>query len=45
MKPFPSGKKLGSVLAKTALANGLIMRIDPDWFAVAARLDRWAVGD
>jgi adenosylmethionine-8-amino-7-oxononanoate aminotransferase len=25
-------------LKKTALKNGLIMRIDPDWFAVAPAL-------
>jgi adenosylmethionine-8-amino-7-oxononanoate aminotransferase len=30
--------ELGAALKKTALANGLIMRIDPDWFAVAPPL-------
>jgi len=34
-KPFPEGNKLGAALKKTAIENGLIMRIDPDWFAVA----------
>ena len=38
MKPFPTERKLGTALKKTALANGLIMRIDPDWFAVAPAL-------
>jgi adenosylmethionine-8-amino-7-oxononanoate aminotransferase len=35
MAPFP---ELGKALKKTALANGLIMRIDPSWFAVAPAL-------
>ena len=34
-KPFP---QLGHALKKTALQNGLIMRIDPSWFAVAPAL-------
>lgn len=34
-KPFP---ELGRALKKTALQNGLIMRIDPTWFAVAPPL-------
>ena len=38
MKPFPPDRKLGNALKKTALKNGLIMRIDPDWFAVAPAL-------
>jgi len=38
MKPFPPERKLGHALKKTALRNGLIMRIDPDWFAVAPAL-------
>lgn len=38
MKPFPPGGKLGDALKKTALKNGLILRIDPDWFAVAPAL-------
>ncbi len=35
MEPFP---ELGLALKKTSLANGLIMRIDPSWFAVAPAL-------
>ena len=35
MAPFP---ELGQALKKTALENGLIMRIDPNWFAVAPAL-------
>lgn len=35
MKPFP---ELGTALRSTALANGLIMRVDPTWFAVAPAL-------
>ena len=35
MQPFP---ELGKALKKTALANGLVMRIDPSWFAVAPAL-------
>ncbi len=35
MEPFP---ELGAALKKTALANGLILRIDPSWFAVAPAL-------
>lgn len=38
MDPFPPGRKLGNALKKTAIQNGLIMRIDPDWFAVAPPL-------
>ena len=37
-KPFPQGAKLGSALKRTAIKNGLIMRIDPDWFAVCPPL-------
>lgn len=33
--PFP---ELGTALKHTALKNGLIMRIDPNWFAVAPAL-------
>jgi 2,2-dialkylglycine decarboxylase (pyruvate) len=33
--PFP---ELGRALKQTALNNGLIMRIDPSWFAVAPAL-------
>jgi len=33
--PFP---ELGHALKKTALNNGLIMRVDPNWFAVAPAL-------
>ncbi|MBN1547517.1 MAG: aspartate aminotransferase family protein [Syntrophaceae bacterium] len=36
--PFPEGNKLGNQLKKTSLENGLIMRVDPDWFAVAPPL-------
>ena len=38
LEPFPPGRKLGNALKKTALRNGLIMRIDPDWFAVSPPL-------
>ena len=38
LKPFPPGRKLGDALKKTALKNGLILRISPDWFAVAPAL-------
>jgi adenosylmethionine-8-amino-7-oxononanoate aminotransferase len=35
MAPFP---ELGKALQKTALKNGLVMRIDPGWFAVCPPL-------
>ncbi|MDC0935740.1 aspartate aminotransferase family protein [Pirellulales bacterium] len=35
MAPYP---ELGRALKKTALENGLIMRIDPNWFALAPAL-------
>jgi len=35
MEPYP---ELGDALKRTALDNGLIMRIDPTWFAVAPAL-------
>lgn len=35
MKPFP---ELGRALKKTALEQGVILRIDPSWFAVAPPL-------
>jgi adenosylmethionine-8-amino-7-oxononanoate aminotransferase len=38
MAPFPAGNKLGDALKKTAIENGLIMRIDADWFAVSPPL-------
>lgn len=38
MEPFPEGRKLGDVLKRTALENGLILRISPDWFAVSPPL-------
>ncbi len=38
MEPFPPGAKLGSALKKTAVKNGLIMRVDQDWFAVSPPL-------
>ena len=34
-EPFP---ELGQALKQTALKNGLIMRVDPNWFAVAPAL-------
>jgi adenosylmethionine-8-amino-7-oxononanoate aminotransferase len=36
--PFPAGRKLGEALKRTALEHGLILRIDPDWFAVSPPL-------
>jgi len=38
MEPFPEGNKLGLAMKRTALNNGLIMRIDADWFAVSPPL-------
>ena len=38
MAPFPEGRKLGLAMKRTALNNGLIMRIDADWFAVSPPL-------
>jgi adenosylmethionine-8-amino-7-oxononanoate aminotransferase len=40
LKPFPASNSLGAALKKTALDNGLILRIssNPDWFAVAPPL-------
>jgi adenosylmethionine-8-amino-7-oxononanoate aminotransferase len=38
MEPFPIGGKLGHALKKTARKNGIILRIDPDWFAVSPPL-------
>jgi adenosylmethionine-8-amino-7-oxononanoate aminotransferase len=35
MQPHP---ELGKVLKRTAIQNGLIMRVDPKWFAVAPAL-------
>ena len=35
MEPFP---ELGKALSRTAIDNGLIMRVDPSWFAVAPAL-------
>lgn len=35
MTPFP---ELGTALKRTALNNGLVMRIDPNWFALAPAL-------
>ncbi len=35
MEPFP---ELGMALKRTALQNGIILRIDPEWFAVAPAL-------
>jgi len=38
LEPFPEENKLGNALKKTALKNGVILRIDPDWFAVSPPL-------
>jgi adenosylmethionine-8-amino-7-oxononanoate aminotransferase len=35
LEPFP---ELGNALKRTALKNGLILRVDPSWFAVAPPL-------
>jgi adenosylmethionine-8-amino-7-oxononanoate aminotransferase len=35
LAPFP---ELGAAFKRTALRNGLILRIDPSWFAVAPPL-------
>ncbi len=35
LEPFP---ELGKALKRTALENGLILRVDPNWFAVAPAL-------
>jgi adenosylmethionine-8-amino-7-oxononanoate aminotransferase len=37
-RPFPPGRKLGDALKRTALEHGLILRVDPDWFAVCPPL-------
>jgi adenosylmethionine-8-amino-7-oxononanoate aminotransferase len=37
-RAFPPERKLGVALKRTAQENGLIMRIDPDWFAVCPAL-------
>ena len=37
-RPFPADRKLGVALKRTALENGLILRVDPDWFAVCPAL-------
>lgn len=37
-KPFPAERNFGSALKKTAIKNGVILRIDHDWFAVAPPL-------
>ena len=37
-RPFPADRKLGTALKRTALDNGLILRVDPDWFAVCPAL-------
>jgi len=38
MEAFAAGNKLGDALKRTALDNGLIIRIDSDWFAVSPPL-------
>jgi len=35
MQPFP---ELGKAMKRTALANGIILRVDPSWFAVCPPL-------
>ena len=35
MQPFP---ELGKAMKRTALQNGIVMRIDPSWFAVCPPL-------
>ncbi len=37
-EPFPADRKLGDALRQTSLDNGIILRIDPDWFAVCPPL-------
>lgn len=37
-RPFPPEHKLGKALKRIALQEGLILRVDPDWFAVAPPL-------
>ena len=37
-KPFPMENNFGAALKKTAMKNGVILRIDHDWFAVAPPL-------
>jgi adenosylmethionine-8-amino-7-oxononanoate aminotransferase len=37
-EPFPPERKLGEALKLTAQEHGLILRIDPDWFAVCPPL-------
>ena len=34
-EPFP---ELGAALKRTAIENGIILRVDPNWFAVAPPL-------
>ena len=36
--PFPSSSKLGDALKITSIKNGLIMRVDSDWFALCPPL-------
>ncbi len=37
-EPFPPDRKLGDALRQTSLDNGMILRVDPDWFAVCPPL-------
>lgn len=37
-KPFPQEENFGDALKRTAIKNGVILRIDSDWFAVAPPL-------
>jgi adenosylmethionine-8-amino-7-oxononanoate aminotransferase len=37
-RPFPAGRKLGDALRRTAIRNGVILRVHSDWFSVAPPL-------
>lgn len=37
-KPFPEDNNFGDALKKTSIKNGVILRINPDWFAIAPPL-------
>jgi adenosylmethionine-8-amino-7-oxononanoate aminotransferase len=37
-KPFPKENSFGDVFYKTAIQNGIILRISEDWFAMAPPL-------
>ena len=38
MEPFPTGRKLGDAMKKTAISNGLILRVQGDYLSVAPPL-------